>query len=117
MKTLPDVAFKFRNLEITQDALVLHFYDDKTVIPLNEIKSYRLDWHLHDPVFGKKFWFLVLSIELDNGQAESGPVTSVKFSYLDDELELRGHIERKLADALDSAIARTATPAQKMICI
>lgn len=47
------IAFKFRDLEITRDALVLHFYDDKTVVPLKEIKSYRLDWHLHEPVFAK----------------------------------------------------------------
>lgn len=112
-----EVTFKFRNLEITSSTLVLYFYDDKTVIPLKEIKSYRLDWHLHEPVFAKKWWFLVLTVELDGGREECGPVASVKFSYLDDDLELRRHIERKLADALDSAIARTATTAQKMICV
>jgi hypothetical protein len=112
-----DVTFKFRNLEITRDAAVLHFYDDKTVIPLAEIKSYQLHWHLHDPIFGKKFWFLVLTVELDNGQEESGPVASVKFNYLDDGLESRLHIERSLADALDSATARRAASAQKMVCI
>jgi hypothetical protein len=112
-----ELTFKFRNLEITSTTLVLHFYDDKTVVPLAQIKSYQLHWHLHDPIFGKKFWFLVLMVELDNGQEESGPVASVKFNYLDDDLESRRHIERSLADALDSAIARTAAPAQKMVCI
>lgn len=118
MKTLTDkVPFKFRDLEITQDALVLHFYDDKTVIPLNEIQSYRLDWHLHEPVFAKKWWFLVLTIELDNGSEECGPVAFVKFNYLDQSRQAQWHIERIIADALDVAVARTAAPAQKMICI
>jgi hypothetical protein len=111
------VTFKFRDLEITSSTLVLHFYDDKTVIPLAEIKSYQLHWHLHDPIFGKKFWFLVLTVELDNGQDASGPVASVKFNYLDDGLESRRHIERSLADALDSAILRTVAPAQKTTCV
>lgn len=112
-----EITFKFRNLEITSTTLLLHFYDDKTVIPLAKIKSYQLHWHLHDPIFGKKFWFLVLTVELDNGQEESGPVAAVKFNYLSDDLASRQHIKRKLADTLDSAIARTATPAQKMVCI
>jgi hypothetical protein len=118
MKTAHDnIGFKFRNLEITRGALVLHFYDEKTVIPLTEIKSYRLDWLLHDPVFGKKLWFLFLTVGLESGQEESAPVTFVKFNYLGEDLESRRHIERTLADALDAAIARTAAPAQKMICI
>ncbi len=111
------IAFKFRDLEITQDALALHFYDEKTVIPLAEIKSYRLDWLLHDPVFGKKLWFLFLTVELESGQEESAPVTFVKFNYLGEDRESRRHIEHTLADALDAAIARTAAPAQKMVCI
>ena len=114
---MKDVRFKFQNLEITASSLVLHFYDEKTVVPLAEIKNYRLDWHLHDPVFGKKWWFLVLAVELDNGSEDSCPVVSTKFNYLGDDLESRRHIERKIADALDAAIASTAAPAQKMICI
>ncbi|HLW34984.1 MAG TPA: hypothetical protein VKS98_04930 [Chthoniobacterales bacterium] len=112
-----NITFKCRDLEITRDALVLHFYNDKTVIPLNEIKSYRLDWHLHDPIFGKKFWFLVLTVELENDREESAPVTSVRFNYLDDDLESRRHIARALAEALDQGLARAAGVAQKMICI
>ena len=110
-------AFRFRNLEITSDALVLHFYDDKTVIPLAEVKSYRLDWLLHDPIFGKKLWFLFLTVELENGREESGPAAFVKFDYLGDDRESRRHIERTLANAIDSSIARTAAPSHKMICI
>jgi hypothetical protein len=112
-----EVTFKFRDLEITSTTLVLHFYDEKTVIPLAEIKSYRLQWHLHDPVFGKKFWFLVLTVALEDGHEESGPVAFAKFEYLDDRLESRLHIERRLAEALDSAIAGRAASAQKMVCI
>ena len=111
-----DVTFKFRNLEITRDAAVLHFYDEKTVIPLTKIKSYHLQWHLHDPTFAKKWWFLVLTVELEDGHEESGPVAFVKFEYLDDRVESRRHIERRLADALDSAMGRRAAPAQKMVC-
>ncbi len=118
MKTLnQNIAFRFRNLEITSTTLVMHFYDDKTVIPLAEITSYRLNWLLHDPIFGKKIWVLFLTVELENGEEESGPVAFAKFNYLGEDLESRRHIERTLSDALDSAIARTATPAQKMICI
>ena len=82
-----------------------------------EIKCYRLNWQLHDPVFAKKWWFLLLSVELENSQEECGPVASVKFNYLSDDLQSRRQIERTLADALDRAIARAAAPAQEMICI
>ena len=118
MKTaIPENVLQFRDVEITSSALILHFYAEKTVIPLAEIKSYRLQWHLHDPTFGRKWWFLVLMVELENGSEESGPVASTKFNYLDDDLQSRRRIERTLADALDAAIASTAAPAQKMICI
>jgi hypothetical protein len=110
-------AFKFRNLEITLETLVLHFCNDKTVIPLTQIKTYRLDWLLPDPIFGKKLWFLFLTIELESGQKESGPVASVNFDYLGGKRESRERIERTLADAIDSAIARRAAPSQKMVCI
>jgi hypothetical protein len=70
------------NFEITSSALVLHFFDEKTVIPLAEIKSYQVRWYLHDPIFGKKWWFLVLTVVLENGHEESAPVTFVKFNYL-----------------------------------
>jgi hypothetical protein len=111
------LKFKFRDLEITSDSVILHFYEDKTIVPLNQIKGYHLDWHLHEPVFARKWWFLVLTLELENGSEESGPIAVTKFNYLGDDLEPRQHIERKIEDALDLAIASTATPAQKMICI
>jgi hypothetical protein len=118
MKTLDhNIGFKFRNLEITSSALVLYFFDEKTVILLAEIKSYQMRWYLHDPIFGKKWWFLVLTVVLENGHEESAPVTFVKFNYLDDEIESRRQIERELADALDLALAKAAGSTQKMICL
>lgn len=118
MKTLDhNIGFKFRDLEITPRALVLHFYDEKTVIPLAEIKSYQLRWYLHDPIFAKKWWFLVLTVVLENGHEESAPVTFVKFNYLNEDLESRKRIERRLTDAVDAAIATAAAPAQKMVCV
>jgi hypothetical protein len=57
------VAFRFHDLEITSKALVMHFFDEETVIPLEDIKSYSLKWYLHDPIFAKKYWFLVLTVE------------------------------------------------------
>ena len=72
---------------------------------------------LHEPVFAEKWWFLVLTAKLDNGREESGPVAFLKFNYLDQNRQPRQHIERIIADALDNAVARTAAPAQKMICI
>lgn len=117
MKTLNVPTFRFHNLEITPNAVVLHFHEDKTVIPLSEIKNYRLEWHLHDPVFGKKWWFLVLTVELEDAEEESAPIASLKFNYLEEGRQSRHHVERTIADALDAAIARTAAPTQKMICI
>ena len=113
---MKNVRFKFWNLEITSEALVLHFYDDKIMIPLNAIKGYHLDWQLHDPVFAKKWWFLVLTVVLKDGSEECGPVAFVKFNYLDDG-HSRQHIEHTINAALDAAIARKAALAQKMICI
>ena len=112
-----DIVFRFGSIGITPGALVLHFHNEKTVIPLVEIKSYRLHWQLHDPVFAKKWWFLLLTVELENGEEECAPVMSLKFNYLNDDLQSRRQIERALADALDGAVARAAAPAQKMICI
>ena len=101
-----------RNLEITPDSLVLHFYEESTVIPLSEIRSYRLKWYLHGPIFAKKWWFLVLTLRLKNGDEESGHVTSVKFNYLSDDSELRKEIETKIARAIDSALSRTSATAK-----
>jgi hypothetical protein len=92
------------NLEIMPDALVLHFHEESTVIPLSEIRSYRFNWYLHDPIFAKKWWFLVLTVTLKNGDEESGHVTSVKFNYVNDDSEVRKDIETKIAHAIEIAL-------------
>jgi hypothetical protein len=92
------------NLEITPDALILHFHEETTVIPVSQIRSYRLKWYLHDPIFAKKWWFLVLTVSLKNGDEESGHVTAVKFNYLGDDSELRKDIETKITHAIDTAV-------------
>jgi len=46
-----EVMFKFQDLEITRNTLVIRFFDEKMAIPLKEIASYHLEWHLHDPTF------------------------------------------------------------------
>jgi hypothetical protein len=97
-------TLNLRNLEITPDALILHFYEESSVIPLSKIRSYRLKWHLHDPIFAKKWWFLVLTVTLKNGEEESGHVTSVKFNYVNDDSEVRKAIETKVTHAIDTAL-------------
>lgn len=99
------VAFKFHDLEITREAVVLHFFDERTVIPLKDITSYKLKWHLHDPIFANKYWFLELTFSLTNGEEQSWPITMVKFDYLNDQHERRQHMERKIADALSLALS------------
>ena len=37
------VAFKFHDLEITREAVVLHFFEERTVIPLKDIASYPIE--------------------------------------------------------------------------
>ena len=108
------VAFKFHDLEITREAVVLHFFEERTVIPLKDIASYQLKWYLHDPIFAKKYWFLELTFGLKNGEEQSWAVAMVKFDYLNDEHERRQHIERKIADALSLALSlRGATRLRK----
>ena len=99
------VAFKFHDLEITREAVVLHFFEDRTVIPLKDIARYELKWHLHDPIFANKYWFLELTFRLKNGEEQSWPIAVVKFNYLNDQHERRQHIERKIADALTLALS------------
>jgi hypothetical protein len=101
-----------RNLEITADALVLHFHEESTVIPLSEIRSYRFNWYLHDPIFAKKWWFLVLTVTLRNGDEESGHITSVKFNYLGDDSKLRKDIETKIAHAIDTGLWQASVSAK-----
>jgi hypothetical protein len=103
---------KFENLEITRNALVIHFFEEKTVIPLKNIASYRFNWYLHDPTFAKKWWFLVLTVTLKNGGEEAGHITTVKFNYLSDDLELRREIEGKIEQAIDSALSRMSVAAK-----
>ena len=104
------VAFRFHDLEITRGAVVLHFFEPRTVIPLKDIASYELKWHLHDPIFAKKYWFLELTLGLKNGEEQSWPVAVVKFDYLNDQHPRRKHIERKIAGALNLALSpRSAT--------
>jgi hypothetical protein len=77
------------NLEITPESRVLHFHEESTVIPLSQISSYHLNWHLHDPMFARKWWFLVLTVKLKSGEEECGPVAFVKFNYLSDRQDLQ----------------------------
>jgi hypothetical protein len=107
-----NVTFEFQNLEITRDALVMRFFEEKTIIPLKDIASYRFNWYLHDPIFAKKWWFLVLTVTLKNGDEEAGHVTSVKFNYLSDDSELRKGIETKITRAIDPALSRASVAAK-----
>jgi hypothetical protein len=108
-----EITFKFSNLEITLSKLVMHFYDEKTVIPLKKIKSYHLEWHLHEPIFGKKWWFLVLTVDVENAGEDSVPIAFVKFDYTDDKSKMRQHIESRVASAIDLALARPCPPQKK----
>ena len=109
-----EVVFALQNLEITRNALVIHFFEEKTIIPLENIASYRFNWYLHDPIFAKKWWFLVLTVTLKHGDEESGHVTAVKFNYLSEDSEVRREIETKIARAINTALSRASAP-QKMI--
>lgn len=113
-KTSEPVLFKFQDLEITRKALVMRFLEERTVIPLREIKSYSLAWFLHDPTFAKKYWFLILAVQLKNGQEESGPIAVAKFNYIDDERESRQHIEGKIAEAISHALSKRSTAQEKV---
>ena len=110
------VAFKFHDLEIPREAVVLHFFEERTVIPLKDIASYELKWYLHDPILARKYWFLELTFALKNGEEQSWPIAVVKFDYLNDEHQRRRHIETKIADALSLALSRREAIAQKMNC-
>ena len=107
-----EVVFGLQNLEITRNALVIHFFEEKTIIPLENIASYRFNWYLHDPIFAKKWWFLVLTVTLKNGDEESGHVTSLKFNYLSDDFGVRREIETKIARAINAALSRASLAAK-----
>ena len=100
-----EVLFKFQDLEITRNTLVIRFFEEKTVIPLKEIASYDLKWYLHDPIFAKKYWFLVLTVGLKNGEEKSGSIAVAKFDYVNDEHELRQHIQINIGHAIDLALS------------
>jgi hypothetical protein len=106
-----EALFEFQNLEITRNALVIHFFEEKTIISPKDIASYHFNWYLHDPIFAKKWWFLVLTVTLKNDE-ESGHVTAVKFDYLSDDSELRKEIETKIWRAIDTAISWTSVAAK-----
>ncbi|MGB9475531.1 MAG: hypothetical protein WCE87_10740 [Candidatus Udaeobacter sp.] len=111
-----ETVFEFQNLEITRDVLVIHFFKEKTIIPLKDIASYHFDWYLHDPTFAKKWWFLVLIVRLKNGDEEGGHITTVKFNYLSDDSELRKEIETKISRAIDTALSRASIATKNDSC-
>ena len=86
---------------------MLHFFEERTVIPLKDIASYELKWYLHEPIFARKYWFLELTVRLKNDDEQLGSVASVKFNYLSDNSELRQHIAAKITRAIDAALLRT----------
>jgi hypothetical protein len=101
-----DVVFKFQDLEITSTKLVISFYEEKIVVLLKDIESYHLQWYLHEPIFGKKWWYLVLTIDRENGLQESASIAVVKFNYVTDEHELRQEIQTKVANAIKTALSK-----------
>jgi hypothetical protein len=60
---------------------------------------------LHDPTSVRKYWFLVLTLELGDGCEESGPIAVAEFSQAEDERELREDIEGNIAEAIDLALS------------
>lgn len=115
--TAEKLLFKFHDLEITPSMLVILSFEEKTVIPLKEIASYHFNWYLHDPIFAKKWWFLVLTVTLKNGDEESGHVTAVKFNYLSDDSQLRKEIDTKISRAIDAALSRARGSAKKELSL
>lgn len=100
--------FKFQDLEITWNTLVIRFFEEKTVIPLKQIASYRLSWYLHDQSRGgrtEKYWFLILTVNLKNGGRESRPIVVAKDNHVDDESQLREDIEGNVAKAIEFALS------------
>ena len=100
-----EVLFQFQHLEITPNTLVIRFLEKETVILLKEIASYHLKWYLHDPTSATKYWFLVLTAELMDGRAESGPIAVAEFSYADDEREPREIIAGNIAEIIDLVLS------------
>lgn len=103
-----DAVFKFQDLKITSTKLAISFYEEKIVVPLKNIESYHLQWYLHDPTFGKKWWYLVLTLDCKNSVQESASIAVVKFNYVTDEHELRQEIQAKVSEAIKIALWRTS---------
>lgn len=100
-----EVLFEFQDLKLTSDTMIMQFLDEETRIPLKEIASYHLKWYLHDPASAKRYWFLVLIVELADGSEKSGPIAVAEFSHADDEREFREDIEANIAEAIDLALS------------
>lgn len=109
-----EVLFKFQDLDLARNTMMMRFLDEETVIPLKEIASYHLKWYLHDPTSARKYWFLVLTVELAGGRKESGPIVVAEFSHAEDERELRKDIEGNLAEAIDLARSWHEAPLQTL---
>jgi hypothetical protein len=105
-----DILFKFQSLEITSTKLMISFYEEKIVVPLNDIGSYHLKWYLHDPIFGKKWWYLVLTVDLKDGGQESASVAVARFNYVTDEHELRQDVQAKITDAINMSLSNISNP-------
>jgi hypothetical protein len=105
-----DILFKFQNLEITLTQLIISFYEEKIVVSLKDIESYHLKWYLHDPIFGKKWWYLVLTVDLKDGGQESASVAVARFNYVTDEHELRQDIQAKITDAINLSLSNISNP-------
>jgi hypothetical protein len=104
-----NILFRFQSLEITSTKLLMSLYEDKTVVPLKDIESYHLKRYVHDPTFGKKWWYLVLTVDLKGGVQESAPVAVVKFNYVTDDHELRQHIQAKIAEAIKMSLSNVSS--------
>jgi hypothetical protein len=105
-----DILFKFQSLEITSTKLMMSLYEERTVVPLKDIESYHLKWYLHDPTFGKKWWYLALTVDLKGGVQESAPVAVVKFNYITDDHELRQDIQAKIAEGIKISLSSISKP-------
>ena len=108
------VLFRFQDLELTRNTMIMRFLDEEMVIPLKEIAAYHLKWYLHDPTSAEKYWFLVLTVELTDGREESGPIVVAEFSHAEDEHQLREDIEGNLAEAIDLARSWHDAPLQTL---
>lgn len=111
-----EVLFEFQDLKLTSNTMIMQFLAEETRIPLKEIASYHLHWYLHDPTSAKKYWFLVLIVELRDGSEKWGPIAVAEFSHADDECEFREDIEANIAEAIDLALSWHRAVPQNATC-